>query len=142
MRLADYADAPWLVPDAGVSCYRMIQRACGAAGFVPTVVAQATDFSVLTALVAAGAGVALVPRMALPAAPGRPAAGSPAATRPQPPDLLSLHPLVEPVAREVFALAPAGAARNPQLRRMLDLLAEAAGRYAAAHPGNAEEPRG
>jgi hypothetical protein len=31
----------------------MIQRACARAGFVPTVVARATDFAVLLSLVAA-----------------------------------------------------------------------------------------
>jgi len=64
--LADFRNEPWLVPGRAESCHEMIQRACGAAGFVPDAVAEATDFAVLTALVAAGAGVALVPRMALP----------------------------------------------------------------------------
>jgi DNA-binding transcriptional LysR family regulator len=39
----------------------MIQRACARAGFVPRVVARATDFAVLLSLVAAGAGLTLVP---------------------------------------------------------------------------------
>lgn len=136
-RLDGFAAEPWLVPNTGVSCYEMIQRACGAAGFVPTVVAQATDFSVLAALVAAGAGVALVPRMALPAD-----------TRG-----LSLHPLARPVTREVFALTPAGATRHPDIRRTVDLLVTAAAGYCGgvdgagpgsdvSGPGNAEEPRG
>lgn len=108
--LADYARAPWLVPRRAESCHEMIQRACGAAGFVPDSVAEATDFAVLTALVEAGAGVALVPRMALPGGPLS----------------VSLHPLREPVTRMVFALTGPGAARRPDIGRALDALATAA----------------
>jgi DNA-binding transcriptional LysR family regulator len=88
----------------------MIQRACGAAGFVPETVAEATDFAVLTALVAVGAGVALVPRLALPDG------GAP----------VSLHPLSRPVTRKVFALTGPGAGRRPDIGRALDALATAA----------------
>ncbi|MBM9510117.1 LysR family transcriptional regulator [Actinacidiphila acididurans] len=101
---------PWLTPGPETSCYEMIQRACGAAGFVPAVRARSSDFSVLTALVAAGAGVALVPRLALPetSAP------------------LSLHPLAEPVTRTVFTAVRTGTARRPDLRHVLTLLHETA----------------
>lgn len=102
-----FADSPWLVPSADFSCHEMIERACGAAGFVPHEVAQATDFSVLTALVAAGAGVALVPRMALPDSPGD----------------ITLHPLAEPVTRRVVALTRPGLATRPDIRQVLDKLA-------------------
>ncbi|WP_370542152.1 LysR substrate-binding domain-containing protein [Amycolatopsis sp. FDAARGOS 1241] len=54
VRLARFSAAPWLVSSKEASCHEMSQRACGAAGFVPDVVAEATDFSVLIALVAAG----------------------------------------------------------------------------------------
>ncbi|WP_432047686.1 LysR substrate-binding domain-containing protein [Streptomyces asiaticus] len=74
-----------------------MQRACGAAGFVPDIRARSSDFAVLTALVAAGAGAALVPRMALPET-----------TAP-----LSLHPLVRPVSRTLFTLSRAGPATAP-----------------------------
>ena len=46
---------------SNTSCAEMIQRACARAGFVPRVVARATDFAVLLSLVAAGAGLTLVP---------------------------------------------------------------------------------
>jgi DNA-binding transcriptional LysR family regulator len=85
----------------------MTRRACGAAGFVPRVVAEATDFSVLVALVAAGAGVALVPELALP-------------------DRCSgvgLHSLVDPVSRHIFALTRAGTGRVPAVRAVLEALA-------------------
>ncbi|MGW5445466.1 LysR family transcriptional regulator [Streptomyces asiaticus] len=97
---------PWLTPGPETSCYEMIQRACGAAGFVPDIRARSSDFAVLTALVAAGAGAALVPRMALPET-----------TAP-----LSLHPLVRPVSRTLFTVSRAGTGDRPDLRHVLELL--------------------
>ncbi|MCR6483768.1 LysR family transcriptional regulator [Amycolatopsis sp. OK19-0408] len=109
-RLADFAERPWLVPTAELSCYEMIQRACGAAGFVPSVVAESPDFAVLVALAAAGAGVALVPAMALPTGPPG----------------VYLHRLEEPVTRRVFAVTRPGVARRPDVRAVLDGLERAA----------------
>ncbi|MFF2514016.1 LysR family transcriptional regulator [Streptomyces sp. NPDC058086] len=108
--LSRLAHLPWLTPGPETSCYEMIQRACGAAGFVPDIRASSSDFSVLTALAAADAGAVLVPRMALPdhTAP------------------LSLHPLVRPVSRTVFAVSRAGTGKHPDLRAVLDLLHETA----------------
>ena len=91
----------------------MIQRACARAGFVPRVVARATDFAVLLSLVAAGAGVTLVPELAArnlpqrrpPAPPRRPG---------DPPDLHRQPPRRRPQAR------------RPQGPVVLDALAEAA----------------
>jgi DNA-binding transcriptional LysR family regulator len=104
--LAAFAGENWLMPGPETSCHELIRRACGAAGFVPAPVALAADFSVLTALVAAGAGVALVPRMAVPAD----SAG------------ISLHPLAQPVTRTISAMTRAGEARRPYLARVLDAL--------------------
>lgn len=110
--LARFADENWLLPTPGTTAHELTLRACGAAGFVPAPVATATDFSVLTALAAADAGVALIPRMALPA------------------DIegVSLHRLKSPVTRAVSALVPAGAGLHPSTRQVLDLLKEAASR--------------
>ncbi|AEW99424.1 LysR family transcriptional regulator [Streptantibioticus cattleyicolor] len=116
--LTRLAHLPWLVPGPETSCYEMIQRACGAAGFVPDVRARSSDFSVLTALVAAGAGAALVPRMALPES----TAG------------LSLHPLVRPVSRTVFTVSRAGTSRHPDLRQVVELVREAAAALDARVP--------
>ena len=101
--LAAFAESPWLVPSVDFSCHEMVARACGVAGFVPHEVARATDFAVLTALVAAGAGVALVPRMALPADVSG----------------VTLHPLAEPVTRTVLALTRPGQAARPDIRRVV-----------------------
>ncbi|MFC1413606.1 LysR family transcriptional regulator [Streptacidiphilus sp. N1-12] len=111
------AGEDWLLPGPETSCHELAQRACGAAGFVPRKVALASDFSVLTALVGAGAGVALVPRLALPADTTG----------------VSLHPLTEPVTRTVSALTRTGEARQPQLKRVVELLHTVSARH--RHPG-------
>ncbi|GAA2158021.1 LysR family transcriptional regulator [Actinomadura napierensis] len=109
--LSRLSDVPWLTPGPETSCQEMIQRACGTAGFVPDVRACSSDFSVLTALVAAGAGAALIPRMALPETSAA----------------LSLHPLVHPVSRTIYTVSLAGTAKRPDLRHVLDLLHAPAG---------------
>jgi DNA-binding transcriptional LysR family regulator len=111
-RLADQARSDWVVPHDGLACAEMVKRACGAAGFRPKVVAEATDFSVQLELVAAGIGVALVPRLA--------ARGVPKGLR-----LLPLHPAVE---RHHFALARRSARSDPGLRRIVELLGDHATR--------------
>lgn len=104
--LARFAGDNWLMPGPETSCHELIRRACGSVGFVPGPVAIANDFSVLTALVAAEAGVALVPRMALPADTQG----------------VSLHPLTQPVTRTVSAFTRTGEARHPHLAQTLDAL--------------------
>jgi DNA-binding transcriptional LysR family regulator len=98
---------PFLAPRTGTSCAEMIQRACARAGFVPSVAARATDFQVLLSLVAAGAGVTLVPRLA--------ARHVPAGVR--------LLPPAEPVTRQVFTVSRRGGDRKPAVRVVLDALA-------------------
>ena len=121
--LAALAAQPWLTPAPDTSCYEMIQRACGAAGFVPAIRARSSDFAVLTALVAADAGVALVPRLALPdsAAPTGPSASA----------TVSLHPLAHPVTRTVSTAIRSGTTHRPDLRRVLDLLRDTAAEASA-----------
>lgn len=104
--LARFAGDDWLMPGPETSCHELTRRACGSAGFVPHPVAIASDFSVLTALVAAEAGVALVPRMALP------------------PDTqgVSLHPPTQPITRTISAFTRAGEAHHPHLTQTLHAL--------------------
>jgi DNA-binding transcriptional LysR family regulator len=63
--LAALADARWVATPPGTACRAMVDRACGAAGYVPDVPFQANEFGVLAAFVAAGLGVALIPEIAL-----------------------------------------------------------------------------
>ncbi len=90
----------------------MIQRACARAGFVPRVVARATDFGVLLSLVAAGAGVTLVPELA---------------ARRLPPQVRLLWP-AEPVTRQIFTVSRRSGDRKPAVRVVLDALAAEAAR--------------
>jgi DNA-binding transcriptional LysR family regulator len=65
--LADAGSLPWVVSGPGSPCRSACEEAWSVAGVSPAVAAEATEVSTLVALVAAGAGVALLPRMALPA---------------------------------------------------------------------------
>jgi DNA-binding transcriptional LysR family regulator len=118
--LARLADDPWLTPGPDTSCYEMIQRACGAAGFVPDIRVRSSDFSVLLTLVAAHAGVALAPRLAVPV----------------PHDGVSLHPLLAPVTRTICTVVRPGTARNPDVHHFRSLLEQAAARHGSPSTGD------
>jgi DNA-binding transcriptional LysR family regulator len=104
------AGQPFLAPRINTSCAEMIQRACARAGFVPRVVARASDFAVLLSLVAAGAGLTLVPELA--------ARNLPKGVR--------LLPPAAPVTRQIFTVSRRGGDRKPAVRVVLDALTEAA----------------
>jgi DNA-binding transcriptional LysR family regulator len=106
VELRSLTGQPFLAPRSHTSCAEMIQRACARAGFVPRVVARASDFHVLLSLVAAGAGVTLVPRLAARYLP----AG------------VQLLPPAEPVTRQVFTVSRRGGDRKPAVRVVLDAL--------------------
>ncbi|WP_104089923.1 MULTISPECIES: LysR substrate-binding domain-containing protein [unclassified Cryobacterium] len=112
--LADFSGHDWVVPHAAWSCHEMVQRACGVAGFAPRSVAEATDFSVILALVGAGVGVALVPEL----------------TVGQLPDSVTLHPLENPVYRLDFVVVRQSLNADPGIGRLRDLFATRAGRVA------------
>ncbi|WP_336697759.1 LysR family transcriptional regulator [Curtobacterium sp. USHLN213] len=59
----------WMAAPDGTACQRMLLQACATAGFEPAIAVRTIDYSVQLALVAAGTGVALVPRMAVTEAP-------------------------------------------------------------------------
>jgi len=118
--LSALAGLPFLAPRTSTSCAEMIQRACARAGFVPTIVARATDFAVLLSLVAAGAGVTLVPALA---------------ARRLPRQVRLLTP-AEPVTRQIFTVSRRGGDRKPAVRVVLDTLAAEAAQLPLA-PGAA-----
>ena len=121
--LSALAGQPFLAPREGTSCAEMIQRACARAGFVPRVVARATDFAVLLSLVAADAGVTLVPGLA---------------ARRLPPGV-RLVPPAEPVTRRVFTVSRRGGDRKPAVRVVLDALS-ATGSYVVDIPSREPTP--
>ena len=62
--LRDAADEPWLLDRPGRPHHQLVLAACAAAGFTPTAAHEAAEWDTGAALVAAGFGVALVPRLA------------------------------------------------------------------------------
>lgn len=116
-QLSDYGELPWIVPTRDVTCYSMVERACGLAGFRPRVIAETMDFGVQLELVAAGAGVALVPSL----------------TVDRLPDGVELLDLTARVERTLFLATREPNADDPSIRTLSSLLTDAAtGRLALA----------
>ncbi|HEV2711982.1 MAG TPA: LysR family transcriptional regulator [Gaiellaceae bacterium] len=67
VRAADLADEEWLLPDFGPESpsLRLINRMCASAGFEPRVAFRVNDCHMNQALVAAGEGVTILPRLLL-----------------------------------------------------------------------------
>ncbi|MCW2495600.1 LysR family transcriptional regulator [Jatrophihabitans sp.] len=63
--LADLADADWVMPPDEASCGLAVRSACRAAGFEPRVRWVSDDMLVLVRAVAAGHGVAVLPRLSV-----------------------------------------------------------------------------
>ncbi|GII02860.1 LysR family transcriptional regulator [Planobispora takensis] len=104
--VADLAGEVWIGPYPGNPCHDVIALACEHAGFTPDFAHSSDDFSAVVALAAAGAGVAMVPRLAL-----RGADLSGVVIRPAPGP-----------QRRVFAAVRRGAERHPLLVPLLDAL--------------------
>ncbi|MEQ6902087.1 LysR family transcriptional regulator [Nocardioides sp. YIM 152588] len=62
--LADAADEPWIMDRPGRPHHQMVTTACAAAGFTPAQAHEVVEWDTGAALVAAGFGVAVVPRLA------------------------------------------------------------------------------
>jgi DNA-binding transcriptional LysR family regulator len=98
-------------PARGWLCDEVAQTGCLTAGFTPRAAHRTGDWASTIALVAAGAGVALVPRLA----------------RIDPPDGVAVRPLrgIAP-CRHLFAACRRGAEEGPALRAALTALEDAA----------------
>jgi DNA-binding transcriptional LysR family regulator len=104
--LAALDGEPWVAGRVGSFCHDVVIHSARRAGYEPRLAHLTNDFSVVYALVAAGAGVALVPRLAGPPPAGvtlRDVAGSP------------------PV-RRIFAAVRAGSAARPAIAATLEAL--------------------
>jgi len=62
-------DAPWIAGSPGTLCHTLVLRACQACGFTPRIRHHADDFATVLALVAAGQGVSLIPRLGIAESP-------------------------------------------------------------------------
>lgn len=65
VRLADFADAAWIMDTEASNIRGALVRACAREGFEPAVRSSCRDYSVIIALVEAGLGVAILPGLAL-----------------------------------------------------------------------------
>jgi molybdate transport repressor ModE-like protein len=111
------ADETWVGPSPGTSCHEVTMAGCAAAGFSPQLVHRTNDFTALMTFVAAGLGVALVPRLAQGHAPDGVAV---VALRGTPP------------SRRVFAATRRGSEARPTIAAVLDALTVAAPSVPAA----------
>ncbi|PPK68065.1 LysR family transcriptional regulator [Actinokineospora auranticolor] len=103
------ADDDWVVPLPGNPCRDVLLTACAQAGFTPRVTHTTDDFTATAALVAAGVGVALIPRTTLTSTDRvRPVTPSPqrqvyAAVRRG----RETHPLIQVVRKALIEASPA-----------------------------------
>ncbi|MFF9581574.1 LysR family transcriptional regulator [Streptomyces achromogenes] len=111
--LRELATEAWVVGAAGSCCGAVARAVCAAAGFTPDIRHAVNDWGALLALVEAGAGVALVPRLVRPLYTGRRLAVVPVAGRPP--------------SRNVFAALRAGAEGDPVLAAVREQLLAATG---------------
>lgn len=111
LTLGDLRDEDWVQTSASSPCARHVVRSCLAAGFEPRVTFESDDYETVQGLVAAGVGVALIPRLAL--------------TRVRPGLVVrALSPSTP--TRTIHAATPAGAAAAPAARTMMHVLSEVA----------------
>ncbi|MFD5322967.1 LysR family transcriptional regulator [Streptomyces sp. NPDC127092] len=114
LRLADLSAEPWIFGGSG-PWSEITTAACEAAGFVPEQAHSAAGWTAILAMVEAGMGVALVPRMA--AAERRTGAGSGVVMR-----VLS----ADQPRRHVVAAVRRGAEEGPAVAKVLAALRQAA----------------
>ncbi len=118
LTLADLRLEDWVQTSATSACARHVVRLCLRAGFEPRVTFESDDYETVQGLVAAGVGVALIPRLALTHVHPR----------------IVVRPL-EPASpiRRVVAATAGGPAVVPAAVAMLAILQEIAPGYAHAH---------
>ena len=114
LTLWDLRGEDWVQTSASSPCARHVIRSCLASGFEPRVSFESDDYETVQGLVAAGVGVALIPRLAL--------------SRLHPGIVVrSLQP--SSPMRSVIAATADGAAASPAARAMLEILSGIAPDY-------------
>lgn len=110
VELTALREEEWISPLPGNPCRSVAEVSCEKAGFLPRTTHTSDDYHAVVALVAAGTGVALVPRTAI--EPGHGAVVRPVSG--------------QPPTRRVFAAVPRGREEHPLLRLVLDGVQEQA----------------
>jgi DNA-binding transcriptional LysR family regulator len=114
LTLADLSDQDWVQTSAPSPCARHVIRSCLAAGFEPNVTFESDDYETVQGLVAAGVGVALIPRLAL--------------TRVHSGIVVRALAPRSP-ARKVVAATMSGPGAAPSAKSMIRILSDVAARY-------------
>lgn len=124
-RLVDCAAETWIVSPKGL-CRDLTLRECAVAGFTPDEAHAADSWDAMIAMVSAGLGIALVPRMAVRYAGGEVVVRSLRAEQPR---------------RQVVVLVRQGGDRAPHMREVLRGLRQVADAYDVASQPPAESPQ-
>ncbi len=104
--LESLASQRWIAASTGTSCNLFVHRACHQAGFDPQIWSLSGDYGVIKRLVAAGAGVALIPSIAL---------------RDVPPDVV-VADLEQRAVRRIHIATRAGSHNHPGVRAIVEEL--------------------
>ena len=115
LRLADLRAEAWIQTSSSSPCARHVVRCCHAAGFDPIVSFESDDYQTVQGLVAAGVGVALIPKLAVASARDDIA-------------IRALSPY-SPV-RHVIAATPEGSRLTPAAKAMAQIMATVAESFA------------
>jgi DNA-binding transcriptional LysR family regulator len=114
LTLGDLRDEDWVQTSATSPCARHVVRSCLAAGFEPHATFESDDYETVQGLVAAGVGVALIPRLAL--------------TRVHT-GIVVRELAPRSPARKVIAATMPGPGVAPAAKTMIDVLADVAKRH-------------
>lgn len=117
LEISDLRRQDWVQTSSTSPCARHLVRMCLAAGFEPQVTFESDDYETVQGLVAVGAGVALIPGLAL--------------TRVHPG--IAVRSLTPTPIRTVLAATQPGPGTVPAARTMLEILTDVAGRHAAGY---------
>jgi DNA-binding transcriptional LysR family regulator len=110
LKLSDLADEPWVCSTRASGCRNIIEVLCREAGFETRVAFEADETTAAQALVAAGVGVTLLPRLALTAVhPG-----------------VVVRQMADYPVRRVWAATQEGAYTSPATEAMLQILRDVA----------------
>ena len=120
LRLSDLRAEAWVQTSSSSPCARHVVRCCHSAGFDPIVSFESDDFLTVQGLVAAGVGVALIPKLAM-------------ATARDDIAIRALSPF-SPV-RNVIAATPAGSRLTPAAAAMSKIMGAVAERFAVPGEG-------
>lgn len=113
--LAALSRYPWVAPEGDTALRRTIENACELVGFQPRFDYTSDDYTVILALVGAGLGVTLIPRLALESLSA---------------DVRVLEVAEPELRRTVYAAVRAGSRADPVIEAVLSALAESADQLA------------